>query len=173
MKTLLRYLSEVKRKAPYQLILLSLACLFFGQSAIATEYQHGHAALEIWGPKGVANSPEWVQIWLKVMLFSFAGSLIFIWKHIEARWVLGGFAVGMLISRFIIPELSLIKLSGLVALIHVICWSPSLFFLLKNRPFTKGISAYAIWSGWITLVILFSFLFDIRDAAIYINHVIL
>ena len=46
------------------------------------------------------------------------------------------------------------------------------FVLLKRRPFLQGRSPYALWSGAITAVIIFSFIFDIPDAAIYLDHML-
>lgn len=150
----------------------SFLCLILSTAAqAATGYESGHTALEIWDAEGQANAPQWVQIWLMIMLASFALGLLFVWKRVEARWVVGGFITAILISRLGIPAMGIVKLSGLVALVHLIFWSPALYLLLKNRPFMHERSLYAIWSGLITAVILFSFIFDIRDAAIYLDHV--
>ncbi len=153
--------------------LFSSLCLILSTAAqAATGYESGHTALEVWNAEGQANAPQWVQIWLMIMLASFALGLLFIWKRVEARWVVGGFITAILISRLGIPAMGIVKLSGLVALVHLIFWSPALYLLLKNRPFLKERSFYALWSGLITAVILFSFIFDIRDAAIYLDHIL-
>ena len=136
--------------------------------------QAGNQALELWNEEGIANSPTWVKYWLGIMMFSFALGLLFIWKRIEARWVVGGLIVGILFSKFILENMmGLLPLSGLVALMHLIFWTPGLYLLLKNRPFMKEKSFYKYWSGWITLVIIFSFIFDIRDSVIYLHHMLL
>tara|TARA_R110000772_G_scaffold49100_4_gene112217 strand:+ start:1740 stop:2261 length:522 start_codon:yes stop_codon:yes gene_type:complete len=138
----------------------------------ATGYQPGHSALEIWNSEGQASAPQWVQVWLLIMLSSFALGLLFVWKRAEARWAVGGFIISIIVSGFVIPATRLISLSGLIALMHLIFWSPALYFLLKNRPFLKERSFYALWSALITVVILFSFTFDIRDAIIYLDHIL-
>lgn len=153
-------------------LLLGLSLAFGTAVHAATGYQPGHTALEVWNAEGQANAPQWVQTWLMIMLASFALGLLFVWKRVEARWVVGGFITAVLISRFAIPAMGIVKLSGLVALVHLIFWSPALYLLLKNRPFLKERSFYALWSGLITAVILFSFIFDIRDAAIYLDHIL-
>ena len=150
------------------LALLSLAIPAFA----AAPYEPGHAALQLWNAEGQARAPQWVQTWLMIMLASFALGLLFVWKRVEARWVVGGFILGLLVSRFGIPALGIAKLSGLVALVHLVFWMPGLWLMLKNRPFLNERSLYALWSALITGVILFSFLFDIRDAAIYIDHIL-
>jgi len=135
-------------------------------------YEHGHMALQIWDEEGQANAPAWVQAWLMVMRVSMLSGLLFVWRHVEARWVTAGVALGFFATQVAIPMLPIVKLSGLVALVHVIAWSPGLFFMLKNRPFLKGLSIYAVWSGLITLIIVFSFIFDVRDSVIYTHHLI-
>lgn len=153
-------------------IILGFSLIIGTTAHAATGYQPGHTALEVWNAEGQANAPQWVQIWLMIMLASFALGLSFVWKRVEARWVVGGFITSILVSGFVIPAMGLVSLSGLIALMHLIFWSPGLYLLLKNRPFMKERSFYAVWSGLITAVILFSFIFDIRDAAIYLDHIL-
>jgi hypothetical protein len=152
-------------------LFIGITLLFTATFSFANDYESGHQALQVWDQAGQSNAPAWVQLWLKIMMLSFLAGLLFVWNHVEARWVVGGIIVGLLVSKFGIGATSIPMLSGLVALIHLIFWSPGLYFLLKNRPFIKGWSFYAVWSALITGVILFSFVFDIRDAAIYLNHI--
>lgn len=143
----------------------------FVSLANANEYTHGHTALEIWDKQGQANAAEWVKIWLKILMASVFLGLFFVWTRVEARWVVGGILLGLIVSRVVLPALPIVKLSGLVALLHLIFWTPGLILLLKNKPFLRGLSPYAVWSGWMLCAILFSFIFDIRDAAIYLHHI--
>lgn len=160
-----------KTYLPLIMLLFFVGLTSTASAQATTGYDSGHTALEIWNAEGQANAPQWVQIWLMVMLASFALGLLFVWKRAEARWVVGGFITSLLVSGLVIPALGLVSLSGLIALMHLIFWSPALYLLLKNRPFLKERSFYAVWSGLITAVILFSFIFDIRDAAIYLDHI--
>ncbi len=154
-------------------VLAAVIALLWPETIYAKPYDAGNGALELWNEQGIANSPQWVQHWLIIMVSSFALGLLFIWKHIEARWVVGGFITGLLFSKFILDNiLGLAPLSGLIAMVHLIFWSPGLYLLLKNRPFAKEKSFYALWSGLITGVILFSFLFDIRDTVIYLDYML-
>ena len=167
-------MTKSKRIFSIQFLLLILAtaiAMFWPEISYAKTYGAGNGALELWNNQGIANSPQWVQYWLFIMMGSFALGLLFIWKRIEARWVVGGFIIGILFSKFILENLmGLLPLSGLVALIHLIFWTPALYLLLKNRPFAKEKSIYGLWTGWITLVIIFSFIFDIRDTLIYMDY---
>lgn len=92
----------------------------------------------------------------------------------RAGWwvVVGGFLATILIAGFLVPALGLQPLSGLFALVHLICWTPGLILLLRERAFLKGLSLYGVWAGVITAVILISFVFDVRDAGIYLAHML-
>lgn len=146
--------------------------LLLPAAAIAADYSSGHQALQVWDAEAQANMPQWIKYWLLGMVSVFALGLLFVWRHVEARWLVGGFIAGLLFSKFAIPALGLMPLSGLVALIHLVFWSPALFFMLKNRPFMQGFSPYACWAAVATGCILFSFIFDIRDSVIYLAHIL-
>ena len=153
--------------------LLLLITLASPVLAFAADYSSGHQALQIWDDQAKANMPTWVFYWLISMASVFACGLFFIKRHVEARWLVGGFVLGLFFSRFAIPALGLVPLSGLVALVHLVFWSPALYLMLKNRPFIKVKGIYSIWSAMATFCICFSFVFDIRDAAIYLSHVLI
>lgn len=142
------------------------------EPALAQPYESGHQPLEIWDNAARANMPQWVQIWLAIMMSTFALGLFFVRRHVEARWVVGGFIAMALMTVASGRLLGLVPLSGLFSLVHLICWSPALYILLTRRPFMQGRSLYAIWSGAITFCIIFSFVFDIPDAAIYLDHML-
>ena len=152
---------------------LTLLCLLASSDLAAAEYTKGHQALQVFDQDGMAAAPRWVMLWVMFMAASFAAGLFFVLRHAIARWVVGGFIVGFAVTA-IAPMLGVVVLSGFIALVHIICWSPGLYQLLSKRPFlpgNDGYSAFSIWSGLITGVILFSWIFDIRDAAIYLQHI--
>lgn len=148
--------------------LLVWTTMLCSMSAGAQDYSSGHHALQVWDSAAMAGLPVWVKLWLVFMGSIFACGVFFVKRHIEARWLVGGFALGLLLTKFVVPLLGLVPLSGLVALVHIVFWSPALYLFLKNRPFLGKFSAYGLWSGVATGCILFSFVFDIRDAYIYL-----
>jgi hypothetical protein len=141
-------------------------------AALSQDYAVGIGALEMFNDQAMAQAPMWVRAWLMIMMVSFALGLLFVWKHPIARWAVGGFIASMIIAMGISPALGIVPLSGFFALVHVICWSPALYQLLTKRPFLGPLSPFSIWSGLITAVIIFSFVFDIRDSVIFLNHVL-
>lgn len=153
---------------------LLLLCAVFLEPALAQPadqiYVSGHQPLEIWDNDARKSMPTWVSVWLAILISTFLLSIVFVRRHVEARWALGGF-IGMMILSVLSGRLfGLIPLSGLFSVIHLIAWGPVLYVLLTRRPFLKDRSLYAIWSGALTAFIIFSFVFDIPDAAIYLDH---
>ena len=142
--------------------------------AMAQTYQPGNGALQMWGPEGIAASPLWVQYWLYVMMATFVIGLLFaiIRQRLEAIVLSAGVLLSIFGGRFLADQMGWAYLSGYVALAHLICWSPALYLLLSRRTFLKERSLYAVWAGAATAVVLFSFVFDIRDAAIYLDHIL-
>ncbi len=138
--------------------------------ALAQPYEPGNGALEIWNAQGMASAPLWVQIWLVFEVLTFLAGLFFVRTRVEARWVVGGFFAMLLVSNAMVVLLSITPLVGYVALNHVIYRAPGLYLLLTRRPFLKERSSYAFWSALMTGALLFSLIFDLRDAAIYLDH---
>ncbi len=142
-------------------------------SVQATVYQKGYRALEIFDAQGMEATPLWVMTWIVFATACFVAGLFFVKRHSIARWVVGGYIAGFLTLIFSsVFGLVQLQLAGFNALIHVIFWTPSLYLLLTKRPFlTKKLSAFSIWSGVITAVMLFSFVFDIPYSFIYLRHI--
>lgn len=149
-----------------------LATVLVVGAVAAAEYPSGYKALETFDEKAMENLPAHIHYWLNAMLAAFAAGLAFVWHRPVARWVVGGFLATILIAGFLVPALGLQPLSGLFALVHLICWTPGLILLLRERAFLKGLSLYGVWAGVITAVILISFVFDVRDAGIYLAHML-
>ena len=153
-----------------------LGCLWISPvlaQEAADTYPRGYKALELFDGEAMADMPRWIQIWLNVLSAVFLAGVLFVWKRVEARWAVGGFLASTLTVILFVPQTGLVPLGGLFALIHVIFWTPALVLLLTRRPFLKERSLYALWSGLMTAVIAFSFIFDIPDSAIYLNHMLL
>ncbi len=155
---------------------VTLLVLAFSTAALGadSEYASGHGALQIFNDDAMQLTPTWVKVWLAFMMGTFAAGLYFSWKHPLARWAVGGFLVSLTTGRLVFTTLGLPFLSGSISIMHVVCWTPALALLLIKRPFLnpKEPKAFRLWSGIMTGVILFSFIFDIKDAVIYLNHIV-
>ena len=92
----------------------------FSVSVFADTYQVGHEALQLWTAEAQAGAPIELKVWLYSMTLVFALDIFFVKRHVEARLVLLGFIFGLFFSKLIIPMLGIVKLSGLVSLIHIV-----------------------------------------------------
>tara|TARA_R110002072_G_scaffold273413_2_gene434312 strand:+ start:46703 stop:47155 length:453 start_codon:yes stop_codon:yes gene_type:complete len=146
--------------------------LFAATADAAEEFTSGYGALDVFDGQAFVGLPLAVKSWLVFMLLTFAAGLLFARKHPIARWATGGIVVSMLTGHAVFQALGLPMLSGSIAICHVVCWTPALVLLLIKRPFFDRDEGrwFRIWSAVMTCVILISFVFDIRDAAIYIRH---
>lgn len=151
---------------------MAVGSLTYAHAQTPTEFAPGYGALDVFNGEGIAATPLWIRIWFAVMIGTFAAGLMFVWRHATAGWAVGGFLLPFLIAGPIFKAFGLPFLGGSIAIAHLVFWTPALILLLLRRPFfdpTEG-SSYRIWSAAMTGVIVFSFVFDIRDAAIYTLH---
>ena len=157
---------------------LSIAALAgFWAAAAAAHPDHdlGHGPLDIFNSDALAAMPITVKIWMGILAVSLASGVFFVRKHKIARWIVCGFLISIFTGDLFFRTLDLPMLSGAVSLWHLVCWSPGLFLLLIRRPFLREYEPYKyrIWTAVVAFVIVVSFLYDIRDAAVYIGHVTL
>ena len=147
----------------------------FSANAMGAEvlYDHGHGALEIFDADGRSRAPLWVKIWLGFLMFMFVAGLLFVKKHPLILWAFGGFIVSASTGRFLFESLELPYLGGSIAIMHLIFWTPAVLIFLVKRPYADSSEqlVYRIWSGAMLGAIIFSFVFDVRDAAIYLNYI--
>ncbi|MFT5220214.1 MAG: hypothetical protein ACI9LO_001238 [Planctomycetota bacterium] len=114
-----------------------------------------------------ATTPT-VQLWMNWMLIVFAISILFLWKSVPARYVLGTF----ILSGF--TGLLLFKLTGEVHLLgisHLLLWMPLaiyLYFKVLKQELFKLRSIYGLWIVLLMTTIVISLLFDIRDIALVV-----
>ena len=167
-------MSRLKKVSLIVVGTIALSSIWVAGAQDVSGYESGPGALQVFDGDGMAATPLWVQVWIAIMLASFAAGLLFVWKQPIARWAVGGFIAPFVVGGPIYGALGWPFLSGAIALNHLIFWSPALFLLLTRRPFLSAnhSTAFRIWSGVITFVIVFSFIFDVRDAVIYLGHVL-
>lgn len=153
------------------ILITTLICVGVAFPGYAQDALHGNGALQIFDAEGMANSPQWVMGWIAFMLATFVVGLIFAFQRKEARLIMAFIVGGFIALAILTRGLGFAEISGLIALFHLIFWTPALIILLRNRWFLKESSWFGRWTGVLTFVIMFSFIFDIRDAAIYVDHI--
>lgn len=111
-----------------------------------------------------------VQLWMKVMGFSFLFSVVFIHKKAAARWILAALILnilGLITGKIIFPNESRTIIGTYV---HLIFWPPILWAVWRTfrgqsraqnfNSLFEG--AHTIWLIWASTLITISLLFDIR-----------
>ena len=63
-------------------------------------------------------------------------------------------------------------LAGQVSLFHIIFWTPGMIMLLRRRSEIQYPKAYGIWATLSLIFYFGSMIFDVRDASIYIQHLL-
>ncbi|MEZ5945341.1 MAG: hypothetical protein R3C04_00560 [Hyphomonas sp.] len=110
----------------------------------------------------VAAQPQWVQIWLNVMVAVLAlGGLVFSFMRVEARWVFAGFVAGAVAMFALYSQMGYVRLLGLG---HVIFWTPVLIYLFRRR--SQWRVKETLSGKWIVLaavVMTVSLVFDYTD----------
>ena len=127
-------------------------------------------SLELWNNAARTSLPGWLVAWLAGMVATFLASVFFVRRHVPARWVLGGF----LASHALVAVLELGGLAtmrtGLVSVTHVLGWTPAGIAVLRAIPGSDPGSAFGRWCRLLALVIAIAFVFDVRDAALYLYY---
>ncbi|MEP0068300.1 hypothetical protein [Pyruvatibacter sp.] len=129
-------------------------------------------ALDEWNTVARDALPTHVRIWLGMMFLNNLAALAFVWRRVAARWVFGGFLVSHVLVIGGYWGSGTPILAGQVSLFHIIFWTPGIVALVVKRSEMRPWSAYSVWA---TLVFVFyagSMSIDIRDAAVFLTHIL-
>ena len=63
-------------------------------------------------------------------------------------------------------------LAGQVSLTHIIFWTPGAIMLWRDRKNFRWPTAYSVWMGFVAVFYTVSMVFDVRDASIYLVHLV-
>lgn len=112
-----------------------------------------------------------VELWINWMMVIFISSILFVWKHKEARWALAALLVTFPTALLIF------KLWGnvhLFALTHLLWWTPLLVYLIKSfqsQDKFKQWGALRLWHHLLCITIAISLFFDVRDVYLVVTGV--
>jgi len=117
-----------------------------------------------------AALPAGVSLWVMWMMAVFFAATPFSLKHRSARFALltffGFTFLGAGIAVWLTGSIHWI------ALVHLIFWPPLLFYLMKHEisgPNFEVKSIYGIWIVLLTITIIISLIFDVRDTAMLLQ----
>ena len=111
--------------------------------------------------------PLGVFIWVNWMGALFSASLFFVAIHKTARFALLTFFVFTFLGALIA-----VWLTGTIhwiALVHLIVWPPLLIHLVKHEIRSVGFQPKSLYGGWVillTITMIVSLLFDLRDVVL-------
>jgi hypothetical protein len=114
--------------------------------------------------------PQNVQIWMKLMGFSFLASIVFVYSKVGARWVLAALllnVLGLVIGKMVFPDESRTVIGTYV---HMLFWPAILWAVVRsfkqlslsretNSLFDR---VYIAWLAWASIVMSISLVFDFR-----------
>ena len=110
-----------------------------------------------------AGTSDIVKIWMNWMMIIFLASLIFVYKHVSARYIFGVLVLTLPIAIFIFDQTQNIHLLGIS---HIIGWLPLSIYLIiaeiKGKT-EKLKTPYGIYLILLLATIATSFVFDVRD----------
>jgi len=113
-----------------------------------------------------AGTSDIVKLWMNWMTIVFVASILFVWKHVQARWVFAALiATG--IGAFIVWSTT--QNVHLLGIVHLVVWLPLAIYLWKSTlsaPARRDTLKFRIFFSWICLLfatIVISLLFDVRD----------
>ena len=106
----------------------------------------------------------WVYYWVIWLVFINLFSVIFIFKHVEARWVLGVFVVVAFSMHLLFLQVGMVRLLGIV---HVIYWTPLLIYMFRRFKKIATKTSYGIYIRILMLTIATSLAIDYVDVVRY------
>lgn len=113
-----------------------------------------------------AATSDTVKLWMNWMMTIFLASILFVYKHISARIILGAFVLTLPIAIFIFKQTQSPHLLGIS---HIIVWLPLAIYLIKTEVVGKVEQLKSIYGVYLILLlatITISLFFDIRDTAL-------
>ena len=113
-----------------------------------------------------ATTSDATKIWMNWMMIILFSSLIFVYRHVSARYILGSIFLMMPIAFWIF---SVTKSPYLLGASHIIVWIPLVIYLLKTEiigKFDKLKSPYGVYLVLLLATITVSLFFDIRDTSL-------
>jgi hypothetical protein len=151
------------------LLALASAGLVAGALPAAASEPLPHS-LQIWDNAARVAIPTPLKIWLVFLALTFASSLFFVRRHPAARWAAGGFVLSHVVVAAIELGTTVDLRIGLVSLAHVVCWAPALVMLVRELPATSAETRYGLWCRVLLGVIAVAFVFDLRDAGMFLYY---
>ena len=129
----------------------------------------GTIALGDWNMEARKALPLPHKLWLGGLMAVHLSSLLFVRRHVAARWVFGGFALSHVLIVYVEATGLFAMVSGMISLEHVLTFIPGLIAIYVTRNQIRWPGAYAVWVG--AVVVLYSGLLwnDLPDLLVWVR----
>jgi len=112
----------------------------------------------------LAQSPLVVG-WVAWLVILNLGAVVFVWRHVEARWVLGAMLANMPFMNMLFYFFGYTRILGLS---HIIFWTPLLIYLWRRRKKIELKSPFGIYIHLLFVSDFISLLIDFSDVIRYL-----
>lgn len=112
----------------------------------------------------ILNQEAWLVAWVFWMIVLNTASLLFAWRHREARWVLLAWIVNGPLMSYLFQTYGFVRLLGLS---HVIVWTPLLLYLWPRWGGFEPRTPFGAWARVLVLTNTASLVIDYVDVIRY------
>ena len=129
----------------------------------------GTIALGDWNMAVRKALPLPYKLWLGGLMMVHLSSLLFVRRHVAARWVFGGFALSHALIAYVEATGRFAMVSGMISLEHVLTYIPGLIAIYVTRTEVKWPGAYAVWVGAVVVLYTGLLWFDLPDSLVWVR----
>ena len=112
----------------------------------------------------ILAQPLYLQLWILWLVVVNSASLFFL-RRIEARWVLVAWIINAILMTVLFEWQGFTRLLGLS---HIVCWTPLLIYLGKQKVYRRRGQMYATWLKALFWSDLVALAIDYADVARYL-----
>ncbi len=112
----------------------------------------------------ILAQPTWLVAWVLWMMAVNLASVLWVGTRVEARWVLGAFALAASFMQVLFWAVGYARLLGLA---HVLAWTPLVVYLARRWPRLEP-GPYRAWVGALLATDVTSLVVDYTDVARYL-----
>ena len=98
--------------------------------------------------EGIMSMPLVWKLWVFWMMTVNTASIVFCWKNIEARFILGVWIPNGIMMSFLAEQVGYVRLLGVS---HIIWWTPLVAYLIMRR---KHLEVGTIYGKWVYTVLI-------------------
>jgi len=112
----------------------------------------------------IMQQATYLIVWVHWLLIINLSSIIFIWKHVEARYVLGAMLFNLPLIMYLFDTFGWVRILGLS---HIIVWTPLLIYLWLRRENIKLKTSFGVYITTLFFTDAFSLVIDYIDLVRY------